>query len=87
MNGGKPTLSTGSTCYCECPVGYSGQYCQICTQPANPCASSPCINDGLCNIVNSGYICSCLPDWHGVNCEIGNTIESSFELLIINILF
>ncbi|KAI3385914.1 hypothetical protein SNEBB_005783 [Seison nebaliae] len=39
----------------------------------NPCLSMPCQNGGLCNgfffNYKSNYVCSCPPNFHGLNCE------------------
>lgn len=53
---------------CECPAGYTGQFCQF---PLNPCANSPCLN-GLCQPIpsaNSGYVCFCQAGWTGPHCD------------------
>ncbi len=34
------------------------------------CASSPCVNGGVCNEGFDSYTCNCPPDYYGQNCEI-----------------
>ncbi|KAG7215628.1 hypothetical protein INR49_021983 [Caranx melampygus] len=35
------------------------------------CRSSPCVNGGSCSAQDSSYACFCLPQFGGVNCELG----------------
>ena len=41
---------------------------------SDPCASSPCLHDGVCHNVGGldGFRCHCRPPWHGQRCELGN---------------
>jgi hypothetical protein len=51
--------------------GYTGQYCQI--SPNTVCIgnNNPCQHSGSCTSTgNGGYICNCLQQWTGVNCQI-----------------
>ena len=36
----------------------------------NSCASSPCLNGGICVSTQSGYACQCIPGYTGANCQI-----------------
>ena len=36
----------------------------------NDCFSLPCQNDALCNVLEFGYACSCLPGYSGMQCQI-----------------
>jgi len=33
------------------------------------CISNPCLHDGMCTITSSGFICTCVNGYNGVNCE------------------
>ena len=35
------------------------------------CQSNPCDNGGTCHNVNDSYICKCLPEYKGDNCDEG----------------
>ena len=53
------------------------------------CQSQPCQNGGACVDVIDSYICNCLPDFTGPNCEIGNIvydrkIENRVSVININ---
>ncbi|CAF1035290.1 unnamed protein product [Brachionus calyciflorus] len=53
---------------CDCDVGFFGESCQ---KDLNPCSSSPCLNEGLCLIMNkSSFKCECLSNYYtGDFCE------------------
>jgi hypothetical protein len=38
--GGQCVPQAGGTCYCQCPQGYSGQFCE--NAVVNPCMPNPC---------------------------------------------
>uniref|UniRef100_A0A8C2T3U8 Protein eyes shut homolog n=1 Tax=Coturnix japonica TaxID=93934 RepID=A0A8C2T3U8_COTJA len=42
----------------------------FCEKPGDPCASQPCLNSGVCQYNQSGYICDCPAGFIGHNCEI-----------------
>ena len=50
---------------CKCPLGFSGEYCEI-----TPCTNSPCKNDGTCRVADSSYECDCIEGFSGKSCEI-----------------
>ncbi|GIY05038.1 hypothetical protein CDAR_464701 [Caerostris darwini] len=50
---------------CECPSGYSGQFCQA----FDACSLHPCKNNGTCRNTNdNGYICICDGNYSGPSC-------------------
>ncbi|CAF1112485.1 unnamed protein product [Brachionus calyciflorus] len=58
---------------CVCDVGFFGESCQ---KDLNPCSSSPCLNEGLCLIMNkSSFKCECLS-----NAFAGNFCEKEIDL-------
>ncbi|XP_064304639.1 protein eyes shut homolog [Phalacrocorax carbo] len=42
----------------------------FCEEPSDLCASQPCLNGGICQYNQSGYVCDCLAGFLGHNCEI-----------------
>lgn len=54
---------------CICPAITSGTYCE---NVIDYCASLPCQNGGMCTPTLNGYICTCLPGYSGVNCQISS---------------
>ncbi|XP_017761718.1 PREDICTED: sushi, von Willebrand factor type A, EGF and pentraxin domain-containing protein 1-like [Eufriesea mexicana] len=70
LNGGQCTEEEDSFS-CECPEYYIGSKCETFR---NPCGSSPCINEGTCNVqsfINNTvlYTCTCKNGYSGSNCE------------------
>ena len=60
-------------CYlvlCEC-YGWEQQKFFLCISVADECLSNPCLNGALCSDGVNSYICSCVPGYKGLNCEIG----------------
>jgi len=51
---------------CTCPTGYTGVNCET---TVNPCASSPCLNNGQCISLGSSFVCACLSGFNGTYCE------------------
>ncbi|XP_030829210.1 mucin-3A isoform X27 [Strongylocentrotus purpuratus] len=54
--------------YCDCPIGWTGHTCE--TPSANPCASGPCENGGICNPSNTYFECDCPAGFFGTTCEV-----------------
>ncbi|KAK3087264.1 hypothetical protein FSP39_003817 [Pinctada imbricata] len=52
--------------YCECPLGYSGQFCE---QNIDDCITNPCQNGGTCTDNINSYSCSCQLGFTGTRCE------------------
>ncbi|KAF1557034.1 hypothetical protein FQV19_0001980, partial [Eudyptula minor] len=42
----------------------------FCEEPGDPCASQPCLNGGICQYNQSGYVCDCPAGFLGHSCEI-----------------
>ncbi|CAF4013030.1 unnamed protein product, partial [Rotaria sp. Silwood1] len=62
--------STSNTSYsCICQSNYVGDQCER----ANPCLSSPCLNQGICqgywNTTSAWFICLCVGPFTGIKCE------------------
>ena len=36
------------------------------------CLNDPCLHDGNCSNTRGSYICTCVPEWTGNNCQTGN---------------
>ena len=50
---------------CTCDLGYGGRRCDI----AEPCQTVPCLNRGTCVDIGEDYVCRCLDDFTGRDCE------------------
>ena len=65
----------GSTCLphsaanytCTCSSGFTGTRCEI---NINDCISDPCMNGGQCTDWIDGFICSCLDQISGPQCDV-----------------
>ncbi|NWU83430.1 FBP1 protein, partial [Onychorhynchus coronatus] len=42
----------------------------FCEKPGDPCESQPCLNEGICQYNQSGYVCACPSGFLGHNCGI-----------------
>lgn len=51
--------------FLRCPQGYTGSLCETRTL----CASMPCLNGGICVVINDSYVCTCQPGFYGQNCQ------------------
>lgn len=66
--------------YCACEAGFNGTLCEIdinecrsknCNNKTiDLCASSPCKNNGTCELGDTWYRCTCASGFDGPNCEI-----------------
>ena len=66
-----------TTFSCECPQGFTGsREAYLCDMEVNLCYSNPCKNGGTCHRRESGYSCSCQPEFTGSDCEI--SMEQDF---------
>jgi hypothetical protein len=52
--------------YCQCFIGYEGDFCGTQT---TYCEDDTCQNDGECENIIGGYVCKCVNNWTGNNCE------------------
>lgn len=60
-----------TTFSCECPRGFTGsREAYMCDMEVNLCYSNPCKNGGSCQRRESGYACTCQPNFTGNECEI-----------------
>jgi hypothetical protein len=66
-NGTCVDLDVGLEYRCECPIGYTGEYCET---EINECESNPCLNNGQCLDRIGSYQCVCQIGYNGTNCEI-----------------
>ena len=35
------------------------------------CLNDPCLHNGICGNTQGSYMCSCVPQWTGINCQTG----------------
>lgn len=47
-------ISAGNSHHCQCPVGYTGSYCE---EQLNECSSNPCQHGATCSDFIGGYRC------------------------------
>ena len=68
----------GGECSCTA-LTYWGPRCQYphappaepYTVPTTPCTGNPCMNNGICLVVNGAAQCLCEEPYEGQYCEIG----------------
>ncbi|XP_035379244.1 neurocan core protein isoform X1 [Electrophorus electricus] len=65
LHGGS-CLRDGRGYSCVCPLGYSGESCEI---DIDECQSNPCQNGGTCIDEVNSFVCLCLPSYGGAKCE------------------
>ncbi|CAH1777875.1 unnamed protein product, partial [Owenia fusiformis] len=59
----------GGQCHKKTCCCYGNYYGPRCENIISPCSSNPCKNGATCNIIENGYMCTCLPDYTGRHCE------------------
>lgn len=71
LNGGNCSVSMSagvtvpSSATCNCPLGYTGQHCQI-PQNSTCYPNNPCANRGVCTLLSlDKYKCECARGWTG----------------------
>lgn len=58
--------------------------CFVSAVGPDPCDSEPCQNGGTCSSRGRKYVCICLPDWTGKNCEGEYVIISLLSHVCLN---
>lgn len=64
---------------CKCPQNYIGAKCENTTLQ---CASSPCLNYGVCKEGDMSYTCQCTPDYTGQRCQVTRPVPKETGLNI-----
>ncbi|CAG5110897.1 Oidioi.mRNA.OKI2018_I69.chr2.g5245.t1.cds [Oikopleura dioica] len=68
LNGGKCNIDDDENPFCECPTGFTGNFCE-----GTPCEGDDkieCANGGQCHFSDSEVKCSCQAGISGLFCEI-----------------
>jgi hypothetical protein len=72
-------MVSGTVCFCQCPYGFSGQFCQTCQlqttttqQPINPCLGYTCMNGGTAMVSGTVCFCQCPAGYMGQFCQTCN---------------
>ncbi len=73
-------VTNGSSYQCLCPTGWTDINCAT---PVNPCASSPCLNNGQCISLGNQYLCICTSGYNGTNCQVPINPCSSNPCIIL----
>lgn len=71
-----------------CKIKFSCISCirlfSIITEPVNFCLGMPCLNNGTCVNMRSGFLCNCTDKWQGTHCEEGMKILMHTHLISCN---
>ena len=48
------------------------------------CLNDPCLHNGICGNTQGSYMCSCVPQWTGINCQTGKLnyfLDNMFRII------